>query len=152
MCHVLSFDHFWFKYPQPRQWHWYKYLNTPSQPSWIFYPSTGSAREEDIAIAMSWFSFDNICWIFCPDSRACTFNCWLQNQGQSHDDLLSSSHSWWWTINPENPRLQPTLQIQEAVDWNAGLVNIIFFSLLKELFHMKSLKIYIFIHLFILME
>ena len=30
---VTSFDHFWFKYPQSRQWHWYKYLNTPSQGS-----------------------------------------------------------------------------------------------------------------------
>ena len=33
------------------QWHWFKYLNTPSQGS------TGSAREGDIAIAMSWFSY-----------------------------------------------------------------------------------------------
>ena len=31
--------------------------NTPSQCSRIFYPSTGSAREEDIAIAMLWFSY-----------------------------------------------------------------------------------------------
>ena len=33
------------------QWLWYKDLNRPSQGS------TGSAREGDIAIAMSWFSF-----------------------------------------------------------------------------------------------
>ena len=33
------------------QWPWYKHLNTPSQGS------TGSAREGDIAIAMSWFSY-----------------------------------------------------------------------------------------------
>ena len=32
------------------QWLWYKHLNTPSQGS------TGSAREGDIAVAMSWFS------------------------------------------------------------------------------------------------
>ena len=32
---VLSFDHFWFKYPQPVQWTLIKYLNTPSQGSGI---------------------------------------------------------------------------------------------------------------------
>ena len=31
VCHVLSFDHFWFKCPQPVQWHWIEYLNAPSQ-------------------------------------------------------------------------------------------------------------------------
>ena len=28
---VRSPNHFWFKYPQPVQWHWYRYLNTLSQ-------------------------------------------------------------------------------------------------------------------------
>ena len=37
-----------------------KHLNAPSQCSKIFNPSTGYAREEDIAIAMLWFS----CFIF----------------------------------------------------------------------------------------
>ena len=45
-----------FNYSQPGQWHWLKYINPSSQPCWIFNPSTGSEREEDIAIAMSWFS------------------------------------------------------------------------------------------------
>ena len=36
-----------------------KHLNAPSQCSRIFCPSKGSAREEDIAIAISWFLFNN---------------------------------------------------------------------------------------------
>ena len=36
VSHWIGLDHFWFKYPQPRQWHWYKYLNTSSQGSGIF--------------------------------------------------------------------------------------------------------------------
>ena len=32
---VTSFHHFWFKCPQPVQWHWIKYLNTSSQGSGI---------------------------------------------------------------------------------------------------------------------
>ena len=35
-----------------------KNLNAPSQPCRIFNPSTGSAREEDSAIAKSWFSYN----------------------------------------------------------------------------------------------
>ena len=38
----------------------FKHLNAPSQCSRIFNPSTGSAREEDIAIAMSWFSYNKL--------------------------------------------------------------------------------------------
>ena len=57
--------------------HRFIYLNTPSQGSAaliyifkysqpgqedrIFNPSKGSAREEDIAIAMSWFSYIHMC-------------------------------------------------------------------------------------------
>ena len=40
-----------FKYTQPVQWHWFKYLNPSSRPCRIFNPSKGSA--------MSWFSWKN---------------------------------------------------------------------------------------------
>ena len=33
VSHVMSLHHSWFKYSQPEQWHWIKYLNTPSQGS-----------------------------------------------------------------------------------------------------------------------
>ena len=45
------------------QWLWFKYLNTPSQGS------AGSAREGDIAIAMSWFSYSNNSDQHCSPSR-----------------------------------------------------------------------------------
>ena len=44
-----------FKYLQPVQWHWFKYLYPSSQPCRKFNPSIWSAREEDVAIAMSRF-------------------------------------------------------------------------------------------------
>ena len=78
---LIGFQNKTFKCPQPVQYYWFKHLNTscqcsdhpslslvvrikhlnaPSQCSRIFNPSKGSAWEEDIAIAMSWFSFNII--------------------------------------------------------------------------------------------
>ena len=48
-----------------------KHLNAPSQYSRLFNPSTGSAREGDIAIVMTWFllmlNIDSIIYLDAKD-------------------------------------------------------------------------------------
>ena len=118
------------------QWHWIKHLNASSQCSdhltlslvvrnkhlndtsqhcRILNPSTGSAREEDIAIAMSWFSLIIISYFVSfsvglfPGKKLCfryfigmtdpTNHC-ISNYFIKKKHILFSNENRKWTLQP----------------------------------------------------
>ena len=102
------------------QQHWIKHLNTPSQPCRIFNPSTGSAREEDIAIAMSWFSLiiisyfvsfsvglfpgKKLCFRYfigmTDPTNHCISNYFIKKKLKKVKQILFSNENRKWTLQP----------------------------------------------------